>query len=95
MSNLDYYVPKEWTLLAEIDESEAYEVDITEIYRHGDKFILATASGCSCWSGEYDVEEFTSLDALADAIGIEGPDRRYQPSLKAAADLIAQARAAL
>lgn len=86
---------KGWKLLAAIDESESYEVDITEIYldpKTG-KFFLATASGCSCWGGEYDVEEFISLDKLGDSIfKSENPERHYNPSFKAAEQLLAQAR---
>lgn len=93
MSALDYYTPKEWTLVAEIDESESYEVDITEIYYLDGKWILATATGCSCWSGEYDVETFDTLDALAESIGVLSQDeRRYNPSLRGANELIDKAR---
>lgn len=89
------YPAKTWELLAEDDRSESYDVDITAIYRDGDKFLLATASGCSCWDGDYDVETFDSLDALAESISITGDDRRYNPSPATAVDLVATARAAL
>lgn len=98
MSTLDYYTPKDWRLLAEVDESRSYEVDVTEVYVRPDgKFILATATGCSCWSGEYDVEEFDTLDALAASILPEGPEteRRYNPSFIGAKALMETARAAL
>jgi hypothetical protein len=90
MSTLDYYVPKGWVLLAELDESESYEVDVTEIYKAGDKFVLATATGCSCWNGEYDTEEFDTLDALG--VSMVKDDRQYNPSFRAAADLLARAK---
>lgn len=84
----------DWTELASIDESAPYEVDITEIWRSGDgKFQLVTASGCSCWSGEYESEPFDDLDALE--ASVLAVDRRYNPSLVAAAGLVATARAAL
>ena len=61
MSDID----KTWTLLGEIDDSESYEIDITAIYRRPDGvFILAIAEGCSCWDGDYDIEEFVDLDAI-------------------------------
>lgn len=92
---MSIYIEKDWTLLAEDDRSESYDIDITAIYQAGDKFMLATASGCSCWSGEYDIEEFDSLDALALSIGPVGEDRRYNPSPATAVDIVAVARQAL
>ena len=86
---------EDWTLLAELDESAGYEVDITRIYSGNGKIVLATASGCSCWGGEFDVEYFDTLDALEASVSVTGDDRRYQPSPRAAAELIPQARAAL
>jgi hypothetical protein len=87
MSTLSYYVPDKWKLLAEIDESEPYEVDVTEIYQDAEgKFILATASGCSCWGGEYDSESFDSLEALGTSMIKD--DRQYNPSFRAANELM-------
>ena len=85
---------EDWTLLAEA-ESDTYNVDVIRIYSGDGKIILATAMGCSCWDGEWDVEDFDTLDALAASIAVTGDDRRYQPSPISAADLIPQARAAL
>lgn len=85
--------PKGWTFVSGVDESEAYKVDITEIWHDGEKWRLLTATGCSCWSGEYDEEEYESLDALAAALGVESDvDRRYNPSLEGAKTIIAEAR---
>lgn len=89
-----YGIPGDWVLVASLDESGSYEIDLTEIYFHEGKFILATASGCSCWDGEYDIEEFDSLDALADSIGVLSmTERSYHPSLRGATELLAEARA--
>lgn len=89
------FINGEWELLAELDQSEPYEVDITAIYRGAGKIILATASGCSCWDGEYDIEYFDTIDELAASVAVTGDDRRYNPSPKAAAELVAEARAVL
>lgn len=97
-SYLSHYVVKdhpEWTVIADLDESEAYEVDITEIYRTPAGYALVTASGCSCWGGEYDADEFDTLDALAAAVtSKESDERKYNPSYRALTDLLGRARAA-
>lgn len=74
-----------WTFLAAIDEGAAYEVDQTAIFADGDEWILATASGCSCWAGEWDVERYDSLEALFTAIGPKSESaRQYNPSFAGA-----------
>ena len=90
------YPDKSWALLAEDDRSESYDVDITAIWQTPEgKFVLGTASGCSCWDGDYDLEEFDTLDTLAASIGPVGDDRRYNPSPATAVDIVAEARKAL
>lgn len=85
--------PAGWIFVAGVDESEAYEVDITEIWHDGAKWHLLTATGCSCWDGDYDDEEYDSLEALAAAIGVESDiDRRYNPSLEGARKIVDEAR---
>lgn len=87
-------VPEGWELLAAINESESYEVDNTEIWRSGDKFILVTASGCSCWGGEYEEETFDSLDNLERSVLVrEG--YIHNPSVLGAKELVVRARARL
>jgi len=77
--------------LAFIDESADYEVDQTSICVDEDgTFILLTASGCSCWSGEYEEEQFDSFEALENAL--VGGDRTYNPSLTGVQTLLAEAR---
>ena len=97
MSQLESYVPEDWTLLAEHDESASYEIDVTEIYLDGrGNFVLATAVGCSCWDGDYDEETYTTYPELAAALNLlTAPDRTYNPSLDGAEDLLAQVRAKL
>ena len=85
-------VPAEWSLLATVDESESYEVDIAEIWKTPSGYALLTASGCSCWGGEYETAEFTSLELLAVALLKE--DRTYNPSTRGALDLLTDAVAA-
>jgi hypothetical protein len=84
------------TELGRVDEADAYEVDQAAIYideRTG-LFILRTASGCSCWDGDCLEERFPTLDELEYAL-LGDTTRDYNPTLKGAEDLIAQARAAL
>jgi hypothetical protein len=92
MAQLESYVPKDWTLLAEIDESYPYEIDVTEIYRDGrGYFVLATAAGCSCWDGEYDEETYATYPELVAALNLlTAPERTYNPSPVGATDLLAQ-----
>lgn len=85
-----YGIPKEWELLGELDESADYEVDITAIYRHNGEFILATASGCSCWDGDYGIERFKTLDDLEKSL--MNDDREYNPSFKGVEKIVAEAR---
>ncbi len=86
-------VPEGTTFLAGLDESASYEVDYTEIWRNADgKFVLATASGCSCWDGDFDTETFDSLDDLA--ASLLGTERAYgNPSGVNSQALIEAARA--
>lgn len=84
------------TLLAHVDESEAYEVDQTMIRQDGDEWILATASGCSCWDGEWAVERFDTLEALFGAIGRDSEvERMYNPTFAGVEALRAQVEAKL
>ena len=77
--------------LAFIDESADYEVDQTSICVDEEgTFYLLTASGCSCWSGEYEEERFDSLEALENAL--VGGDRTYNPSLTGVQALLQEAR---
>lgn len=84
--------PEGWTLLSTVDESESYETDIAEIWKTQKGYALLTASGCSCWGGEYDTAEFDSIELLAVALLKE--DRTYNPSTRGALDLLTDAVAA-
>ena len=81
------------TVLATCDQSEAYEVDETHIGVDDKtaKFVIASASGCSCWDGEYDVEEYDTLADLERALLLS--ERQYNPSLRSIAEIIQEARA--
>ncbi len=80
--------------LAFIDESADWEVDQTSICVDEEgTFYLLTASGCSCWSGEYDEEKFASFEALEHAL-LNG-DRTYNPSLSGVQTLLEEARKSL
>jgi hypothetical protein len=87
--------PQGWTLIAAIDESQPYEVDVTEIFRTSEGFALVTASGCSCWDGAYQVETFITLEGLGESIDVHSTtDRAYNPSVRGAQDLMRMAREA-
>ena len=77
--------------LASVDESEGYDVDQAVIaYEPGTaQFVLARASGCSCWDGEWEEEKFDSLPSLA--ASLVAREHRYTPSLKGSMQLIEQA----
>ena len=80
--------------VAEVDESQDYEVDQTQIVYvpHEDKFVLLTASGCSCWDGDWNAEWFDNLDVLfASLIDERADERQYTPSGAGANDLREQA----
>lgn len=80
-------------MIAEIDESEPYEVDQTRIYvAAGGTFVLATASGCSCWEGDWELTRYDTLAELIDDIGpLGGSEHDYNPSFKGAEALAKQA----
>jgi hypothetical protein len=88
-------LPEGYTLIAAIDESASYEVDITEVYRTPTGFAIVTASGCSCWDGDYDEKAYATLDEVIAALGpaTEDVGYRYNPSGVGAADLIGQLQA--
>lgn len=87
---------KGYKLLASIDEGHSYEVDQTAIYVKPDgTFAFATASGCSCWSGDWDVQDFDTLDDI-DAAWTSGVlDGTYNPSAKGYVELMTEARQSL
>lgn len=77
--------PKDWVVIAEIDESEPYEIDQTTIYATPTGYAVAVASGCSCWDGDWEVDEFPDLDTLIKSLQYD--DRAYNPSMKGIDDL--------
>src|SRR5690349_17681966 len=80
-------------LIAIVDESEAFDVDIVELWKKGDTYFLLTASGCSCWEGEFETRQYKSLDDLqADLRGPNSDSYMYNPSLAGLQQLIEQAR---
>ena len=87
-------IPKGYILLASIDESEPYEVDVSEIYYNTEKnnFVLMTASGCSCWSGEYEEEFYKKLEDIEKYLfARDDKGYVYHPSVKGAQELVAEA----
>lgn len=66
-----YGLPK-GDIIATMDESQSpYEIDVAYIIDNGQKYILATASGCSCWEGDYVIEEYSTLAELEKALDNE------------------------
>jgi hypothetical protein len=86
-----------WVSLAELDESQDYETDVTEIlYDAGTReLILATASGCSCWDGEWFIERYPNLKSLEQRLLGNGQGYQYNPSLKGAEGILQEAKEAL
>lgn len=81
----DYYKTiKEYDELASLDESADYEVDYTFVGfdKRTGKFVLVTASGCSCWDGDAYVELFDDLESMRKSLVTT--DRTYNPSLNGA-----------
>lgn len=80
-------------LIAEVDESESYETDQTRIYAEDSgTFVLAGASGCSCWDGEWGLVRYDTLEELLTDIGPKGTDgdRMYHPTFAGVKDLTEQ-----
>ena len=80
--------------IAAIDESEYYETDITEVYfdTHSNEFLLISASGCSCWDGDYSETRYTDVESLEKALLDDGNKDQYNPTWKGANELLEQVR---
>lgn len=90
----DTFAGRDYKLLASVDESEPYETDQTAIYLTPEgKFAYATASGCSCWEGDWSVTDFDSLDEIESTFKREDI-HMYNPSFEGFKSLMAQAREA-
>jgi hypothetical protein len=83
---------KELIELATIDESADWAVDYAEIFYDPDKkeLVLLTASGCSCWEGEYQEERAKTWKALKEAL-LKG-DTDYNPTIKGAEIVFKEAK---
>ena len=70
-------------------QSEGWDIDVACIWvgPGGKGYSLATASGCSCWDGDYRVEDFDTLPELEQALSLEA-DRPYNVSPARAAVLL-------
>lgn len=91
MSNILSHNDKGWIELALLDESASYEVDMTEVHYdpETEELVLLTATGCSCWDGDYNEERFKNLESLKQSLLKE--DRQYNPSFKGAEQLVKEA----
>jgi hypothetical protein len=81
------------TTIASIDEGEPYETDQTDILVETEgTFLLATASGCSCWDGDWYVTRYDTVEELLEDIGPQGSadNGGYNPSFKGVEDLLKQ-----
>ena len=91
-----YSFPEDWEQIAFIDESADYEVDQTAIFKTKSGFALATATGCSCWDGDWEVSKFRKIERLFEAIGgVEETGHEYNPTFAGAKSLREQALASL
>lgn len=75
-----------WKLIAGSYEGGPYEIDDIEIYQTPDGYFLRTASGCSCWDGEYDEYTFPNLEQVA--VWMFGVDSQWHPSYKRSLELL-------
>ncbi len=88
---MDYYERvDELECLAFLDESADYEVDMTGIYTDKVKFFVISASGCSCWDGDYHEEVYETFKDLKDSFKLDEVNP-YQPSLSGVETLVKEA----
>lgn len=99
MSYLDYCGNRRLIELASYDDADSYEVDMGGIYydKDSEKFVFASASGCSCWDGDWSTYEYNKLGDLAKDL-VDGDEDGndifcYQPGLQRGIRLIEQAKA--
>lgn len=88
---------KEVEVLAEIDESAAYEVDMNAVVfdPKTKDYALLSASGCSCWDGDYDESShYATLDELENALVTGKEGTGYHPTLAGVEQLMREAREA-
>ena len=82
--------------LAGIDEADIYEVDANEVYQKPDgSFLLRSASGCSCWDGDWTETEYPDFESLENTLMNTAQIGSYSPTLKGAEQLIREAKAAI
>lgn len=77
--------PKDWRVIAEVDESQDYEIDQTRVYQTPDGYAVAVASGCSCWDGDWEADEFKTLDEAFASLQYD--DRAFNPTMRGIDDL--------
>lgn len=82
-----------WTLLASSDLADSYEVDEFRIYQTLDEkvFIFASASGCSCWDGDWQVEFYFSLDDMPKHV-LEREGYEFNPSIAGIEEMVRMAK---
>lgn len=91
----DTFDGRGYKLLASVDESESYSIDQAAIYLTPEgKFAFATASGCSCWAGDWNVSDFDSLGEIEALYAKEDISRYYNPTFKGFQSLMSEAREA-
>ena len=87
-------IPRGYVLLYSLDESPPYEVDISEVYydKLNKEFVLVTASGYSCWMGDYETETYKKLkDIETELFKRDDKGYVYNPSLLGAKELVSEA----
>ena len=85
-----------WKMLASRDDADSWDIDENTFMYHPERnvFLWRSASGCSCLDGEYGEEEYPTLDAIEVELMKNADDKYCKPPLKAAEELIKEAREA-
>lgn len=52
------------TLLADYDTSDAYETEVSYLFKKGSKYTWIDGNGCSCWEGDYEGWELTESELM-------------------------------
>lgn len=92
---MDYYNRKgELVELASSDYSDGYDIDEYGIYTDGNVFYVLSASGCSCWDGDFDEVEFADFDGVKNYL-LKEDSHNYYISLNRASELVKEAESKL
>lgn len=89
----DYYERKQQLIeLSSADDSDSYSIDENGIYYdpRTETFIWLSASGCSCWDGDYSETSYDSLDEALDSMLTY--ETRWHPATSETTSMIEEAK---